>query len=73
MLISLTVAVSGWLLARRVYMQEPELEAQWIQRWHGYYTLLLNKYYVDEAYTKYIVRPLYALSESALCACLMWG
>ena len=66
MLISLTVAVSGWLLARRVYVQEPELEAQWIQRWHGYYTLLLNKYYVDEAYAKYIVRPLYALSESAL-------
>src|SRR5499426_783401 len=66
MLISLTVAVSGWLLARRVYVQEPELEAQWIQRWHGYYTLLLNKYYVDEIYAKYIVRPLYALSENAL-------
>ena len=66
MLISLAVAVSGWLLARRVYVKEPELEAQWIQRWHGYYTLLLNKYYVDEAYTKYIVRPLYTLSESAL-------
>src|SRR5215471_117317 len=66
MLISLTAAVSGWLLARRVYVQEPELETRWIQRWHGYYTLLLNKYYVDEAYTKYIVRPLYVLSESAL-------
>jgi len=66
MLISLTVAVSGWLLARRVYVQEPGLEAQWIQRWHGYYTLLLNKYYVDEIYAKYIVRPLYALSESVL-------
>ena len=66
MLISLTVAVSGWRLARRVYVQEPELEARWIQRWHGFYTLLLNKYYVDEAYTKYIVRPLYTLSESAL-------
>jgi NADH-quinone oxidoreductase subunit L len=66
MLISLTVAVSGWLLARRVYVQEPALEAQWIQRWHGYYTLLLNKYYVDDLYAKYIVRPLYAFSESAL-------
>jgi NADH-quinone oxidoreductase subunit L len=66
MLISLTVAVSGWLLARRVYVQEPALEAHWIQRWHGYYTLLLNKYYVDDLYAKYIVRPLYAFSESAL-------
>ena len=66
MLISLTVAVTGWLLAHRVYVQEPSLEAQWIQRWHGYYTLLLNKYYVDEIYAKYIVRPLYTLSESGL-------
>jgi NADH-quinone oxidoreductase subunit L len=66
MLISLTVAVSGWLLARRVYVQEPALEARWIAPWHGYYTLLLNKYYVDDIYAKYIVRPLYAFSESAL-------
>ena len=66
MLISLAVAIAGWLLARRVYIQEPQLEAQWIQRWQGYYTLLANKYYVDEAYTKLIVRPLYVLSESLL-------
>jgi len=66
MLISLAVAIAGWLLARRVYIQEPQLEAQWIQRWQGYYALLANKYYVDEAYTKLIVRPLYVLSESLL-------
>jgi NADH-quinone oxidoreductase subunit L len=66
MLISLAVAVSGWLLARRVYVQEPELEARWLQRWHGYYTLLLHNYYVDDIYARYIVRPLYAFSESAL-------
>ena len=66
MLISLTVAIAGWLLARRVYVQEPQLEAQWIQRWQGLYTLLANKYYVDEAYAKLIVRPLHALSESLL-------
>ncbi len=66
MLISLAVAIAGWRLAHRVYVQEPQLEAQWIQRWQGYYTLLANKYYVDEAYAKLIVRPLYALSESLL-------
>jgi NADH-quinone oxidoreductase subunit L len=66
MLISLAVAVSGWRLAHRVYVEEPALETQWIQRWHGYYTLLLNKYYVDEIYAKYIVHPLYTLSESGL-------
>jgi NADH-quinone oxidoreductase subunit L len=63
MLISLTVAIAGWRLAHRVYVQEPQLEAQWIQRWQTYYTLLVNKYYVDDIYAKWIVRPLYALSE----------
>ena len=66
MLISLAVALAGWRLAYRVYVQEPQLEVQWRQRWQGYHTLLVNKYYVDEAYAKFIVRPLYALSESAL-------
>ena len=66
MLIALAVAITGWRLAHRVYVQEPQLEAQWIQRWQSYYTLLINKYYVDEAYAKCIVRPLYALSESWL-------
>ena len=66
MLISLAVAIAGWRLARRVYVEEPHLEAQWIQRWQGYYTLLVNKYYVDEVYARLIVRPLYALSESLL-------
>src|SRR2546430_9388275 len=53
MLISLTVAASGWLLARRGFVQEPGLEAQCIQPWHGYYTLLLHKYYVDDIYDMY--------------------
>ena len=66
MLISLAVALAGWRLAHRVYVQEPQSEAQWIQRWQGYYTLLANKYYVDEAYTRLIVRPLYVISDLLL-------
>lgn len=66
MLISLAVAIAGWRLAYRVYVQEPQLEAQWIQRWQGLYTLLANKYYVDEIYDKLIVRPLYVLSDLLL-------
>src|SRR5215831_16419053 len=66
MLIALAVAIAGWYLAHRVYVREPQREAQWMQRWQGLYTLLANKYYVDQAYAKLIVRPLYALSESAL-------
>jgi NADH-quinone oxidoreductase subunit L len=66
MLISLGVALAGWRLARRAYLEEPTLEAQWMQRWQGYSTLLVNKYYVDEAYARWIVRPIYALSETVL-------
>ena len=66
MLISLGVALAGWRLARRAYLEEPTLEAQWIQRWQAFYTLFVNKYYVDEAYTRWIIRPLYTFSENVL-------
>ncbi|MGE3536289.1 MAG: NADH-quinone oxidoreductase subunit L [Candidatus Tectimicrobiota bacterium] len=66
MVISLTVAVAGWRLARRVYVQEPALEQQWQQRLQSYYTLLVNKYFVDEAYTAFIIHPLYALADKVL-------
>jgi NADH-quinone oxidoreductase subunit L len=66
MLISLAVAITGWRLARRVYIEQPQLEAQWIQRWQGFYTLLTHKYYIDEMYDRLIVRPIHALSESLL-------
>ena len=66
MLLSLAVAIAGWRLAHRVYIQEPQTEARWIQRWQGVYRLLAQKYYLDEAYDRLIVRPIYALSESLL-------
>ncbi len=66
MIISLAVALAGWRLARRVYIQEPQLEQQWITRFQGYYTILVNKYFVDEAYTAFLLHPIYALSEKVL-------
>ena len=66
MFISLTVAVAGWWLAHRVYVQEPALEQLWHKRFQSYYTILVNKYFVDEAYTAFILHPLYALSEKVL-------
>jgi NADH-quinone oxidoreductase subunit L len=59
MLISLALALIGWWLAYRFYIQEPQLPAQWAQRWRAYYTLLVNKYYVDEVYSQGVVRPIY--------------
>jgi NADH-quinone oxidoreductase subunit L len=62
MLVSLALAVGGWWLAYRFYVLEPQLPGQWAQRWQHYYTLLVNKYYVDEFYQTAVVRPIYRLS-----------
>lgn len=66
MLISLAVAIAGWRLARRVYLKEPQLEQQWRHRFQSYYTILVNKYFVDEAYTAFLIHPIYALAERCL-------
>jgi NADH-quinone oxidoreductase subunit L len=59
MVISFALAVGGWRLAYRCYVQKPQLPEQWAQRWQTYYRLLVHKYYVDEGYAKAIVEPLY--------------
>lgn len=62
MLVSLAIAVAGWRMAYRFYVQQPELPAQWAQRWQGLYTLSVNKYNVDEGYAKAVINPIYHLS-----------
>jgi NADH-quinone oxidoreductase subunit L len=62
MLVSLAIALLGWRLAYRFYVHEPQRAEQWAQRWHGYYTVLVHKYYVDEAYMHGLVRPIYNAS-----------
>ena len=59
MLISLALAVAGWWYAYRCYVRQPQLPQQWTAQWPEYYTVLVNKYYVDEAYWQGIVQPLY--------------
>jgi NADH-quinone oxidoreductase subunit L len=62
MVISLALAILGWRLAYRCYIQEPQLPTQWAKRWHTFYTLLVNKYYVDEGYAKAVIEPLYTFA-----------
>jgi NADH-quinone oxidoreductase subunit L len=66
MLISLALALAGWWLARSLYAAGSLTPDPLQQRLHGFYTLLVNKYYVDEAYQAAIVRPLYRFSK-AIC------
>jgi NADH-quinone oxidoreductase subunit L len=66
MVLSVAVALTGILLARVFYISRPELPARVTARLGGLYTLVFNKYYVDELYERTIVRPGYALSDKLL-------
>jgi NADH-quinone oxidoreductase subunit L len=56
MLLSVGVAVAGILVARHFYLANPEIPARLARAWPRAYALLLNKYYVDEAYDATVVR-----------------
>lgn len=66
MAVSVAAAVLGIWMARKMYLQQPQLAEQWANRFKGYYRLLVNKYYVDEIYQALFVRPLFRLSEGFL-------
>ena len=63
MVVSLAVALAGWWMAYRFYVQHPELPAQWAERWRSYYELLVNNYYVDEGYAAVFIKPVYTFSR----------
>jgi len=66
MVVSVLVAVAGILLARTFYITNPGAPGAFAARLGGIYTLVANKYYVDEIYERAIVRPGYALSEKLM-------
>jgi len=51
-------ALLGIALAFLLYRRSPEIPAALARRFPGAYRLLVNKYYVDEAYEAVVVRPL---------------
>ena len=64
MLFSTMVSVAGILLARHFYLRNPGLPRQVAARWRGAYTLLLNKYYLDELYSATVVRGTIAAARA---------
>ncbi|MDP9323182.1 MAG: NADH-quinone oxidoreductase subunit L [Acidobacteriota bacterium] len=64
MLFSTMVSVAGILLARHFYLRNPGLPQQVAARWRGAYTLLLNKYYLDELYSATAVRGTIAAARA---------
>lgn len=56
-LVSLSVAVLGIALAYRFYVSSPEIPQRIRDKFGRLYSVLLNKYYVDEIYGTLFVRP----------------
>jgi len=66
MLASTSVALLGSALAYLFYIARPELPEKLASRAHAMYSIMVNKYYVDELYDTIIVWPLVETSRELL-------
>lgn len=57
MLLSTLIALGGLLTAYLFYLQDPERPRRLAERFAFAYQVFLNKYYIDEFYQAFIVRP----------------
>ncbi len=64
--ISAGVGVAGILLAYVFYVAKRGLADSFAKAMNGFYTLVYNKYYVDEIYNAVVVQPLVAISRTVL-------
>nr|MCU0406308.1 NADH-quinone oxidoreductase subunit L [Ignavibacteriaceae bacterium] len=66
MIISVVAAASAIFYARYVYLKKPEVAEKISSRFKGAYKVLLNKYFLDEAYDATVVNPIVKGSEKIL-------
>jgi NADH-quinone oxidoreductase subunit L len=64
--VSVIFAFAGLILAYVLYVSKPYLPEKIADALNGFYTTVLNKYYVDEIYAKIFVKPLVDGSTSIL-------
>ncbi len=64
--ISVLFSFAGLILAYILYVSKPYLPQRIADSLNGFYTAVLNKYYVDELYAKLFVKPLVDGSTSIL-------
>ncbi|MBA5867893.1 MAG: NADH-quinone oxidoreductase subunit L [Nitrospira sp. CR1.3] len=57
MVVATVMGLLGIVGAYYLYVLNPTLPDRWAERWKTAYQLSLNKWYVDEAYDRTIVRP----------------
>jgi len=61
---SLLVAVGGIMLARKLYVTQPELSDRLAVQYGGAHRVLSNKYYVDELYDATVISGTFAAGRS---------
>jgi NADH-quinone oxidoreductase subunit L len=64
--LAVLAAALGWLIAHMLYREGSRRAEQLATSFSAPYKLLLNKYWVDEIYSKVFVRPLLAISRFVL-------
>ena len=64
--ISIIAVAAGWFAAYVMYVRKPELPGKLAKQFSGVYSLVLNKYWIDELYDFIIVRPLNAFARIGL-------
>ena len=62
MFLTVVLVIGAILLARHLYVRHTEVSTKVRERAGGAYTMLLNKYYVDEIYGFVVIRPFVGLS-----------
>ena len=58
MFVSMGIAIIGIIIAYNFYVKNPKLPDQLSERFKGLYTLVYNKYYIDELYNALFVQPI---------------
>jgi NADH-quinone oxidoreductase subunit L len=66
MAISILTALAGWLSAYFLYLRKPELPGKLAKQFGAAYSLLVNKYWIDELYNAVVVRPLNVFARIGL-------
>jgi NADH-quinone oxidoreductase subunit L len=66
MIISVVAAASAIFYARYVYLKKPEVAEKTSSKFKGIYNILLNKYFLDEAYEASLINPIVKGSETIL-------
>jgi NADH-quinone oxidoreductase subunit L len=66
--LSVVMALIGWFVADLFYRRKPGMADRLVARIGGLYTLLVNKYWIDQVYNAVIVAPLLFASRY-----LLWG